>query len=328
MRSLFTLLLSVTLTLPLLAQTTKRSLTPDDYDRWESVRSEKISNDGRWIAYQIDPQDGNGRLEVATAGKLRYTFPRGHMAQFTPDNRFLVMRLKVPVEDIRKAKLKKKKADEMPKDSLLVLNLTTGETTKLPNAKSFMFGKESGSWLAILQEANAPKLVADAGSSAKKDTLTPTPATSTTTVATKKGSTKKIKGDDLTLLNMADGTRKTVRYVSNVVVSDNGQTIFYSRESALDSVAAKAKPIPGVSLFNTKTGQTMLVDSGSARKIYKGLAVDKTGQQLAWMTSPDSVGADVRVFSLYYKTLNSAATAKAKRGKSAPALQPYRVPGR
>ena len=325
MRSLFTLLLSVSLTLPLLAQTTKRSLTPDDYDRWESVRSEKISNDGRWIAYQIDPQDGDGRLEVATAGKSRYTFPRGHMAQFTPDNRFLVMRLKVPVEDIRKAKLKKKKADEMPKDSLLVLNLTTGETTKLPNAKSFMFGKESGSWLAILQEANAPKLVADAGSSAKKDTLTPTPATSTTTVATKKGSTKKIKGDDLTLLNMADGTRKTVRYVSNVVVSDNGQTIFYSRESALDSVAAKAKPIPGVSLFNTKTGQTMLVDSGSARKIYKGLAVDKTGQQLAWMTSPDSVGADVRVFSLYYKTLNSAATVKAKRGKPAPALQPYRV---
>ena len=318
MRHLFTGLLSLSLMVPLFGQTTKRPLTPGDYDRWESVKAEKISTDGRWIAYQIDPQDGNGRLEVATGGKSRYRFARGYMAQFTPDNKFLVMRLKVPEDEVRKAKLKKKKADEMPKDSLLVLNLTTGETTKLPNAKAFMFGKDAGSWLAVLQEANAPKLVADASSAAKKDTLTPTPATSTTTVATKKGAAKKIKGDDLTLLNMADGTRKTVRYVSNVVMSDNGRSVFYSRESALDSIKGSAKPIPGVSLFDTKTGQTMLIDSSSARKIYKGLAVDKTGQQLAWMTSPDSVGADVRVFSLHYRAFDPATPANRKRGKSVP----------
>ncbi|QJW89063.1 S9 family peptidase [Spirosoma taeanense] len=309
---------------PLLAQTTKRPLTSADYDRWQSVRNEKISNDGRWVAYQIDPQDGDGRLEAVAAGSnpKRYVFPRGYMAQFTPDSKFLVMRLKVPAADTRKAKLKKKKTDEMPKDSLLVLNLGTGAVTKLPNVKAYTLGKEAGSWLAVTQEANAPKLLSEAKVTPRGDTLNPTPPSSTTTVARK--STKKIKGDDLTLFNMADGTRRTIRYVSNVVISDNGQTIFYSKESANDSLKTGSPVVPGVFVLNTATGQTTLIDTSSRRKIYKGLAVDKAGQQLAWMASADSAGADVRVFSLYYKNLAPATPAKGKRKATAPAAA-YRV---
>ncbi|MBC3786708.1 S9 family peptidase [Spirosoma utsteinense] len=311
----------------LFAQSPKRPLTAADYDRWESVKSEKLSRDGRWIAYQVDPQEGNGRLEVADASQKTpgRVFPRGYMAQFTPDSRFLVMRLKVPVADTRKAKLKKKKAEDMPKDSVLVLNLTTGETTKLPNVKSFMFGKEAGSWLALLQDANTPKLLAEVTVSPRKDTLVPTQPTSITTVATRKGVTKKPKGDNLTLLNLADGTRRTVTFVSNVVMSDNGQTIVYSRESARDSLRPGDAVIPGVFLFNTVNGQTTLVDSSSTNKIYKGLAVDKAGRQLAWMTSADSAGADVRVFSLRYKNLAAPAPVKAKRGRPTPVEPPYRT---
>lgn len=327
------LLLCLSVSFSLLGQSpAKRPLTPADYDRWESVKSEKISEDGRWIVYQIDPQDGDGRLEVAdalTKAAVR-RFPRGYMAQFTPDSRFLVARLKVPVTDTRKAKLKKKKADDMPKDSLLVLNLTTGETTKLPNIKSFMFGKDAGSWLAVLHAGSMPKLLAEVKVTPRTDTLTPTPPTSTTTVATKRGNVRKPKGDDLTLLNMADGTRRTVRYVSNVVVSDNGQTVFYSRESAKDSLRSGEAITPGVFVVSTRTGQTTLVDTSSTRKIYKGLAVDKAGQQLAWMASADSAGADVRVFSLFYKNLAPPVVGKAKGGRSknaqpAPVEPPYRV---
>ncbi|WP_077922728.1 prolyl oligopeptidase family serine peptidase [Spirosoma sp. 209] len=340
MNRIITASLCLAAALPLRAQSPKRPLKASDYDRWQSIRAEKLSNDGRWVAYQIDPQEGDGLLQVsrtdATPGakptapaqavaKPAYAFARGYMAQFTPDSRYLIMRLKVPLADTRKAKLKKKKPDDMPKDSLLVLNLATGESTRLPNVKSFMFGKDAGSWLAILQDGNAPKLVAEARTTPRKDTLTPTTPVSTTTVATRRGPAKKPKGDDLVLFNMADGTRKTVRYVSNVVMSDNGQTIFYSRESATDSLKAGAALTPGVFMINTTNGQTILVDSSSQRKLYKGLAVDKTGKQLAWMASADSAGADVRVFSLYYKNLTPAPVAKGKRAKTAPAEVPYRV---
>ena len=315
----------------LFAQIQKRPLTAADYDRWQSVRSEKIANDGRWVAYQVDPQDGDGRLEVTATGTstnpTRYVFPRGYLAQFTPDSKFLVMRLKVPVADMRKAKLKKKKPDEMPKDSLLVLNLSTGKPTKLPNVKSFAFGKDAGSWLAVVQERKddkekpAPKPVAQS----LKDTLNPLPPVSTTSVATRRGPAKKPKGDDLTLLNMADGSRKTVRYVSYAVMSDNGQAVFYSKESANDSLKTGENAVPGIFLFNTTNGQTVLVDTSSKRKIYKGLAIDKGGEQLAWMASADSAGADVKVFTLYYKNLQPPVLAKGKPSKIPLPKSPFSV---
>lgn len=329
MRHFCQLILYFFLAFPLLAQSQKRALTAADYDRWQSVRSEKISDDGQWIAYQIDPQEGDGRLEVvsstANTNRKQYVFPRGYMAQFTPDSKFLVMRLKAPYMATRTAKLKKKKADELPKDSLLVLNLSTGKPTKLPNAKSFVFGKDAGSWLAVVQERKDERAAPASKSASLKDTLTPSAPVSTTTIATRKGPVKKPKGDDLTLLNMADGTRKTVRYVSNVVMSDNGQAIFYSKESANDSLKTGESSVPGVFIFNTANGQTMLVDTSSKRKIYKGLAIDKVGQQLTWMASADSAGSDVKVFSLYYKNLAPVVAAKGKKSKTAAPEAPFKV---
>ena len=313
----------------LTALSQKRPLTASDYDRWQSVRFEKISPNGRWVAFQIDPQEGDGRLEVTSTGsttsRIRYTFARGYMAQFTPDSKFLVMRLKVPVADTRKAKLKKKKPDEMPKDSLLVLALGTGKPTRLPDVKSFVFGKESGSWLAVLHERKADTQKSSPRAATRSDTLTPLPPVSTTTVTTTKGSSKKPKGDDLTLLNMADGSTKTVHYVSNVVISDNGQAVFYSKDSTSDSLKAGDKSVAGVFLFTTATGQTTLVDTSSKRKIYKGLAVDKVGKQLTWMTSGDSAGSDVKVFALYYKNLSLAVPAKSKGSKAVALSTPFTV---
>jgi dipeptidyl aminopeptidase/acylaminoacyl peptidase len=329
------LLLCLLLSNSLLAQLQKRPLTGADYDRWQSARSEKISDDGRWIAYQIDPQEGDGRLEVSASStnsnnsRTHYVFPRGYMAQFTPDSKYLVMRLKVPISDTRKAKLKKKKSDEMPKDSLLALNLATGKTSKLPNVKSYAFGKDAGAWLAVIQERKdererpAPRVVDRAQT--QKDTLLPSAPISTTTVTSRRGPSKKPKGDDLTLLNMTDGSRKIVRYVSNVAVSDNGQKIFYSKESANDSLKTGDNAVPGVFLFNTADGQTMLVDTSSKRKIYKGLAIDKTGQQMAWMASGDSAGADVKVFSLYFKSLLPTTPTKGKRPKTTVSEASFRV---
>ncbi|GAB2544491.1 S9 family peptidase [Spirosoma aerophilum] len=318
------LLLCFLLSTPLLAQTPKRPLNSSDYDRWQSVRSEKISDDGRWIAYQIDPQEGDGRLEVAAVGAgtdgRKMVFPRGYMAQFTPDSKYLIMRLKVPLADVRQAKLKKKKADEMPKDSLQVLTMVTGKSIKLPNAKSFVYGKEAGSWLAVVQERKDDKEKPAPKAVSRKDTLTPSAPVSTTTVATRRGPTKKPKGDDLTLLNMADGTRRTVRYVSSVMMSDNGKTVFYSKESANDSLKTGETSIPGVFVFNTTSGQTMLVDTSAKRKIYKGLAVDKTGEQLAWIASNDSVGSDVKVFSLFYKNMLPTTVAAGKKKKASAVL--------
>lgn len=303
---------------------TKRPLTHADYDRWQGIRAEKISDDGRWISYQIDPQEGDGMLEVKSADGAKTTrFPRGYMAQFTADNAFLLMRLKVPFADIHKAKLKRTKPDQMPKDSLLALNLATGQTTKLPNVKSFMVGKEGGSWVAITQGRTAEKTPK---ATAAKDTTAPVLTAGSPTV--KKVTPSKSKSDDLVLLNLADGTRRTFRYVSGVTMSANGQTIFYSKDALSDSLKLAqpgAPDRPGVYQFDLATKQEIIVDTNAKFKQYKGLAVDKTGTQLAWMASADSSGAEAKAFALYYKNLRPAQKSTAKRSKTVLATTPFQT---
>ncbi len=316
----FLLLLCIVTTATLtVAQTTaerrtvpaKRPLNAKDYDGWQSVRLEKIANNGQWISYQIDPQEGDGMLNVAERGAAtpKYRFARGYDARFSADSRFLVAKLKAPFADTRKAKLKNRnadrnKSDEMPKDSLVTVDLASGKITKFPNVKSYTLGKEGGSWVAFLQEHKEEK--APARSTVAKDSVSKpaaSPTTSGTGLASRKSAPKKPKGDDLILLNMADGSRQLARYVSSMTISENGTLVLYVRESVLDSLKAGDALLPGVFTFRTDTKQTDVVDTTGRHKVYKGLAADKTGGQVAWMASADSVGAEQKLFRLYYKNL-------------------------
>lgn len=306
-----------------IAQTTaKRPLNHSDYDRWQSVRLEKHANNGQWIAYQVDPQEGDGSLFVTATGSVtpKYRLARGYDARFSADSRFLVAKLKAPYADTRKAKLKKKKADELPKDSLAVVELATGKITRFANVKSYALGKEGGSWVALLQERKAdtpaPRLTA------AKDTVgnpTASAPRSTTGATARKPAPKKPKGDELVLLNMADGSRQSVRYVSGMAMADNGQLVLYTRESIIDSLKSGDALTPGVFAFRTDTRQIILIDTTGSHKQYKGLATDKTGSQVAWMASADSAGAEQKTFRLFYKNLNpeqaTASTKKQGKGK-------------
>src|SRR5262245_60764696 len=42
----------------------KRPLTHQDYDGWRSIQGQTISRDGKFIAYAMIPQDGDGEIVV------------------------------------------------------------------------------------------------------------------------------------------------------------------------------------------------------------------------------------------------------------------------
>jgi hypothetical protein len=66
-------------------------LTHDDYDGWKSLRGVVTSQDGAWVAYQIEPQWGDGVLEVRqSAGDVVHRLPRGSGARFSADGRYCV----------------------------------------------------------------------------------------------------------------------------------------------------------------------------------------------------------------------------------------------
>ena len=93
-----------------------RPLTHDDYDRWQSLRGTTYSQDGTWVAYQIEPAFGDGVLEIRqSVGDTVYRQPLASGARFTADGRYVVFTIgksKVEERDKKIADLRKKAAEK------------------------------------------------------------------------------------------------------------------------------------------------------------------------------------------------------------------------
>ena len=97
---------------------TKRALTHEDYDRWQSITDRVIRRDGKWIAFTISPKRGDGELIVrTTSGDKIYRHPRGTRTEFTADGEHVVFRIEPTYAETRQHQLKrlleqKKKREE------------------------------------------------------------------------------------------------------------------------------------------------------------------------------------------------------------------------
>ncbi|MDO5571739.1 MAG: prolyl oligopeptidase family serine peptidase [Bacteroidales bacterium] len=133
---IFTLLLFT-----LAAYGEKKPLDHSVYDNWKSLGEQLISPDGRFVLYQIKPQEGDNLIVIRDLKKNKeIKIERGYNATITDDSKFAVCLIKAPFSDLREAKIKKKKAEDMPKDSLAIVSLLTGNVEKIANIKSLKFG--------------------------------------------------------------------------------------------------------------------------------------------------------------------------------------------
>lgn len=116
--------------LPLCAQ--KRTLDHDVFDSWKSVSSNAVSADGDIITYEINPQEGDGILYVRRLSDGRsLEIERGSGAEISRDGHWMFLRIKVPFQATRKARIAKKSADKMPKDTIAFVNLDDFTLTRL-----------------------------------------------------------------------------------------------------------------------------------------------------------------------------------------------------
>src|SRR5579863_7345254 len=165
-----TLLISVSL-----AQTAKRPLTHKDYDGWHSISSQRLSNDGKFLAYGVFPQEGDGEVIVRNLVTGQETHhaagarpapppaiteeegpppqPRAVTIEFSADSHTLVFSTFASKAEVDKAKKERKTADQMPKDSMVILNLASGAVTKVDRVKQFQMPEDASGYLAYLKEA-------------------------------------------------------------------------------------------------------------------------------------------------------------------------------
>ena len=131
----------------------KKPLTHEVYDGWKSVGEKVISNNGKLIVYAVNPQEGDGMLEMHNIPENKISrAERGYNAVISADSRFVFFKIKPRFKDVRQARIKKKKPEEMPKDSLGLFSVMNDSIQKIPSVKSFRTPGKNGNWLAYLAE--------------------------------------------------------------------------------------------------------------------------------------------------------------------------------
>src|SRR4051794_3643574 len=118
----------------------KRPLGPGDYDSWRHIQNQQLSASGRFLAYAVFPQQGDGDVVVRdlksgkevrqAAGELPPppppnnanpspeegpAAPPGISIRFSYDEREAVFLGFASHADVERDKREKRKADEMPK---------------------------------------------------------------------------------------------------------------------------------------------------------------------------------------------------------------------
>jgi len=143
----------------------KRPLDHSVYDSWQSIGERMISNDGRWVVYTINPQEGDNELVIQSSdAKYKKTIARGYNAKITEDSRFVTFKIKPFFKDTREARIKKKKQDDFPKDSLAIVELGNDSIWRRERVRSYSTPEKSFGWIAYQLE----KPLADTSSKTKK----------------------------------------------------------------------------------------------------------------------------------------------------------------
>lgn len=150
----------------LTASAQQQSLDHDVYEIWNRITSRSIANNGEWAAYDYSPEKGDETLEVhSLSNDVLHKIPRGNSARFTHDSQHVLYLISPSEDSVQAAKKADLDEGEMPKDTLGILNLTTGEAHHIPRVQSFKLPADMGNVVAYLLEE------ADADSTGKGATL-------------------------------------------------------------------------------------------------------------------------------------------------------------
>jgi dipeptidyl aminopeptidase/acylaminoacyl peptidase len=147
------ILCSCLLLLSISIQAQKKPLDHSVYDQWQSIKDVVLSSDGNWISYSVAPQEGDATLFVRHLKTNQIIkIERGTQSKFTENNAFLIAKIKPRFEETRKAKIGKKKPEEMPKDSLAILTLNNGNMNKIPAVRSYQIPEFGNGLIAYLND--------------------------------------------------------------------------------------------------------------------------------------------------------------------------------
>ena len=252
------------------AQARKKMLDREVFDGWKQIVVPRISDDGRWVVYGLNPARGDGQTVVydALSGKADTLHRASGARLFGSFGAPWLAAKVVPTRaQQRREQIDKTKADRKRPDTLVMASLTSGERIVVPRLKSFQTADQEGSGVvAYLYEVVPAK---DTSEAAKK-------------------APKPKKFNRLVLWDVLSGGDSVVMdSVESFRLSRNGRLLLYTlKGDSLRSVRAWNDG-RDTELYAAKIGKT------------GALAVDDAGRQGAYLVTADTTATGAR-YDLYW----------------------------
>ncbi|MET0392481.1 MAG: prolyl oligopeptidase family serine peptidase [Chitinophagaceae bacterium] len=301
----------------------KKPLDHTVYDGWQSIGEKLISNNGQWIVYTVNPQEGDNELVIQASGNsYKKIIPRGYNASITEDSRFVVFKIRPLFRDSREARIKKRKAEEMPKDSLAIVELGRDSIWKLPRVKGYRLPEKSPGWVAYqlekLPEAGARGKTADMkkldsltriidslrvminrreeGMPGRRQNRDDEEADLYTDAGEEEVVTPPAEAaSDLVLRNLQTGEEKRTRYVTGYLFSKNGRKLLAG--TARDPGDSLSEAM--ILLYDLWGSFTDTLSRGGNE--FRNLALSGDGEQVAFLAERDARPKELqKFFKLWY----------------------------
>ncbi len=298
-RSLFVSVLLALLAGPGLAHAQKRPLDHDAYDRWKTIAGERISPDGRWVLYRLEPRVGDGELVVTTRDGQEHRFPRVDDARFTPDSRFVAFTIEPAYDSVRTLRLADTPRDELPADTLAILDLATGSTERVAGVRSWRLSDGSSALAYLLEAEDKPEETEEPGAEPGEEVV-PEPGVQPEPGIEIGGEpeadeteSEREKPDTYPLVVRVLGTGGEHRFEDVVafVVAEEAARVAYTASSE-DGSADGAFVVDAASGDRT----ALLTGEGS----YEGLVLSEDGRTAAFMTDRDDYEAEEPELAVYH----------------------------
>ena len=237
----------------------KKPLDHTVYDSWKSLTNTNVSNKGNIIAALIAPQEGDTTLFIQKTDSKNskpsssITFERINNYRLSTDGRWIVAIIKAPLAERRQARIDKKKKEDMPQDSLLIIDNQTFESYKIAGVKSFRTASEFNSYITYTTD-----LPVDSAKNSSK------------------------QKDILVLRNLhtqqEDSFRNAKEHIFNKYGNSFAVTIQPDKKDSTD--------IPRVIFKNLELNDYITISNEPIE--YKSLSFNESGNQLVYLATADT----------------------------------------
>lgn len=248
----------------------KKPLDHSVYDSWKSINSTQLTSDGQYLLYEVNPQEGDGRLIIRrlSDGK-ELIVPRGYKAQVAKNNQTACIKIKAPFSKIRKTRNKNAKKDKMPKDSLALIDLQQMSIEKYELIKSYKSGTDNNNVIAYIQSKVPNK-------------------------NKKKAEKEKLDGDVLVVINTLTGKKTLVKNVDSYTINADATQL-----AVLVNPDKKNKKLKSsATLYDLPSMSSTLLSQG--KKYYGNANFSLDGKQLVFLASTDTTSTGNKHCSLFY----------------------------